>query len=95
MRIQRATAKERRYLRAMADLGTGPYKVGTVSSTMGSSTTALSTVRQKLLDRGLIYATEDYGYVDFTVPRFDEFMRRHMPFKRPPARAGRSRASDE
>jgi hypothetical protein len=34
---------------------------------------------QSLLDRGLIYATEGYGHVDFTVPRFDEFMRRHMP----------------
>jgi Mn-dependent DtxR family transcriptional regulator len=78
--------KERRYLRAMAELGSGPYKAGQVAKAMGSSTTALSTVRQKLLDRGLIYATEDYGYVDFTVPRFDEFMRRHMAYKRPPSR---------
>jgi hypothetical protein len=23
------------------------------------------------------YATEDYGHVDFTIPRFDELMRRH------------------
>ena len=89
VRIQRATAKERRYLRAMAELGVGPYKAGSVASAMGTTTTALSTVRQKLLDRGLIYATEDYGYVDFTVPRFDEFMRRHMPFRRPPARTTR------
>jgi hypothetical protein len=74
VRIQRATQKERRYLRAMAELGRGPYKVGTVAKAMGSTTTALSTIRQKLLDRGLIYATEDYGHVDFTVPRFDEFM---------------------
>jgi hypothetical protein len=65
----------------MAELGPGPYKVGAIAKAMGSSTTALWTVRQRLLDRGLIYATEDYGYVDFTVPRFDEFMRRHMPFK--------------
>jgi hypothetical protein len=36
-------------------------------------------IRQRLLDKGLIYATEDYGYVDFTVPRFDEFMARYMP----------------
>ena len=91
VRIQRATAKERRYLRAMAELGAGPYKAGSVASAMGSTTTALSTVRQKLLDRGLIYATEDYGYVDFTVPRFDEFMRRYMPFRRPPARTTRPR----
>ncbi len=90
VRIQRATAKERRYLRAMAELGAGPYKVGAVAKTMGSTTTALSTVRQKLLDRGLIYATEDYGHVDFTVPRFDEFMRRHVPFKSAAPRQGRA-----
>jgi hypothetical protein len=81
VRIQRASGKERRYLRAMAELGPGPYKVGAIAKAMGSTTTALSTVRQKLLNRGLIYATEDYGHVDFTVPRFDEFMRRHMSFK--------------
>jgi AAA ATPase domain len=92
VRIQRATVKERRYLRAMAELGAGPYRVGAVAKAMGSTTTALSTVRQKLLDRGLIYATEDYGHVDFTVPRFDEFMRRHMPFKAAPSRTTRSRA---
>jgi AAA+ ATPase superfamily predicted ATPase len=83
VRIQRATQKERRYLRAMAELGSGPYKVGEVARTMDSTTTALSTIRQKLLDRGLIYATEDYGHIDFTVPRFDEFMRRHMNYRRP------------
>ena len=68
VRIQRATIKERRYLRAMAELGVETSKVGAVAKAMGSTTTGLSTVRQKLLDRGLIYATEDYGYVDFTVP---------------------------
>jgi hypothetical protein len=92
VRIQRAAAKERRYLRAMAELGSGPYRVGAVATKMASTTTALSTVRQKLLDRGLVYATADYGYVDFTVPRFDEFMRRHMAFKAPAARATKPRA---
>lgn len=89
VRIQRAAAKERGYLRAMAELGAGPYRAGAVAKKMGSTTTALSTVRQKLLDRGLIYATQEYGHLDFTVPRFDEFMRRHTPYKAP---ATRSRA---
>jgi hypothetical protein len=40
-------------------------------------------VRQRLLDKGLIYATEDYGYVDITVPRFAGFMQRHMPYRAP------------
>ena len=69
----------------------GSSRVGAVANAMGSTTTALSTVQQKLLDRGLIYATEDYGHVDFTVPRFDEFMRRHMPFKTAPQRSTKSR----
>jgi hypothetical protein len=92
VRIQRATLKERKYLRAMAELGAGPYKAGAVAKAMGTTTTTLSTIRQKLLERGLIYATEDYGYVDFTVPRFDEFMRRHMPYKAPPGRSGQARS---
>ena len=57
--------------------------LGAVARKMGATTTGLSTVRQRLLDRGPTYATEDYGYVDFTVPRFAEFMRRSMPTFRP------------
>ena len=86
VRIQRATEKERRYMRAMAELDGGPYRVGRVSAKMGDKTTNLSRVRQSLVDKGLIYATQDYGYIDFTVPRFDEFMRRHMPYRAPRAR---------
>jgi hypothetical protein len=83
VRIQRATDQERRYMRAMAELGAGPYKSGSVAAKLGKTTTAVSTVRQRLLDKGLVYATEDYGHVDFTVPRFAEFMRRHMPYRAP------------
>ena len=82
VRIQRATDQERRYMRAMADLGSGPYDV---AAKLGRKTSEVSVVRQRLLEKGLVYATEDYGYVDFTVPRFGEFMSRYMPF-RPPRR---------
>jgi hypothetical protein len=88
VRVQRATDAERRYMRAMAELGPGPYRSGNVARKAGRSTTALSQVRQRLLDKGLIYATEDYGHVDFTIPRFDEFMRRHMPYHAPKRRRG-------
>jgi hypothetical protein len=83
VRIQRATDQERRYMRAMAELGEGPYKSGAVAAKLGRSTTAVSTIRQKLIDKGLVYATEDYGHVDFTVPLFDEYMTRHMPYRPP------------
>ena len=83
VRIQRATAEERRYMRAMAEFGEGPYRSGLVAGKLGRKTSEVSTVRQHLIDKGLIYATEDYGHIDFTIPRFDEFMRRHMVFRAP------------
>lgn len=83
VRMQRATDQERRYMRAMAELGDGPYKSGDVAAKLGRKTTDVSVIRQRLLDKGLVYATEDYGYVDFTVPRFGEFMTRHMSYRAP------------
>jgi AAA ATPase domain len=94
VRVQRATANERKYMRAMAELGDGPYRSGAVARKLGQSSTAVSTVRQRLIDKGLIYATEDYGYIDFSVPRFAEFMRRHMPFQAPRRKRRRSRPTE-
>lgn len=79
VRFQRATENERRYMRAMADFGEGPYRSGEVARKLNQPSTALSTTRQRLIDKGLIYATENHGYIDFSVPRFDEYMRRSMP----------------
>jgi hypothetical protein len=86
VRIQRATAEERRYMRAMADLGEGPYRSGMVAEKLARKTSEVSMTRQHLIDKGLIYATEDYGHIDFTVPRFDEFMRRHIAYRAPARR---------
>ena len=83
VRVQRATANERKYMRAMAELGDGPYRSGSVAKKLGQPATAVSQTRQRLIEKGLIYATEDYGYVDFSVPRFAEYMRRYMPYLPP------------
>jgi hypothetical protein len=83
VRMQRATEGERRYMRAMAELGEGPYRSGKVAEKAGHSVTQASPTRQQLMTKGLIYATENFGYVDFTVPRFAEFMRRSMPYRVP------------
>ncbi len=83
VRVQRATEGERRYMRAMAELGPGPYRSGQVAEKAGYSVTQASPTRQQLMTKGLIYATEDFGHVDFTVPRFAEFMRRYMPYQAP------------
>ncbi len=80
VRVQRATPTERTYMRAMAEIGEGPYRSGDVAARLGKIATAVSPTRQDLVKKGLIYATEDYGYIDFSVPRFHEFMRRYMSF---------------
>ena len=81
VRVQRATERERRYMRAMAELGDGPYRSGQVAEKSGQTVTQASPVRQQLIAKGLIYATEDFGHIDFTVPRFGEFMQRYMPYQ--------------
>jgi hypothetical protein len=85
VRVQRATPAERRYMRGMAELGSGPYRSGAIAGKLGKSSASLSQLRDRLIGKGLIYATEDFGHLDFSVPRFDEFMRRYMGYK-PPAK---------
>ena len=58
------------------DAGRGPYRSSGVARRLGKGTSALSAIRQRLIDKGLIYATEDYDHIDVTVPRFDDFMPR-------------------
>jgi hypothetical protein len=84
VRVQRATPAERRYMRAMAELGGGPYRSGAVAAKLGKSSAALSQLRDRLISKGLVYATEDYGHIEFSVPRFDEFMRRYITYRPPP-----------
>ncbi len=77
-RIDRTTDAERDYLRAMAALGgPGPYKSGDVSRQMGKKTTQTGPVRDSLIKRGLCYAPR-HGEIAFTVPMFDEFVRRAL-----------------
>jgi len=77
-RIDKTTDAERDYLRAMAALGgPGPYRSGDVSRRMGKKTTQTGPVRDSLIKRGLCYAPR-HGELAFTVPMFDEFVRRAL-----------------
>lgn len=75
VRISRATGAERRYLIAMAALGHGPYRSGLVATRMRRAATSVAPVRNTLINKGLIYGPA-HGIVDFTVPHFDEYLRR-------------------
>ena len=77
-RIDRTTDAEREYLKSMASIGgPGPYKSGDIARAMGKKTTQTGPVRDSLIKRGLCYAPR-HGELDFTVPMFDEFVRRAL-----------------
>ncbi|MCW2983455.1 MAG: ATPase [Conexibacter sp.] len=76
-RIQRSTLEERRYMRAMAELGPDAQKAADVAEVLGKGSQQVAPLRARLISKGLLY-TPRYGYAKFTVPQFDRFMRRYM-----------------
>lgn len=77
IRYDRTTDAERQYLAAMASLGPGPHASGEVASAMGRTTPQVGMQRKSLIAKGLCYAPR-YGDIAFTVPMFDQFIRRQM-----------------
>jgi hypothetical protein len=78
VRFDRLTPAEKRYLRAMAKLGPGPHRSGDIAEELGRNVTALGPTRSQLIAKGMIWSPQ-HGDTAFTVPLFDEFMRRIMP----------------
>jgi predicted transcriptional regulator len=78
VRFDRLTPLEKRYLRAMAELGSGPHRSGDIAEMLGRKVTALGPTRNQLIAKGMIWSPS-HGDTAFTVPLFDEFMRRIMP----------------
>ena len=78
VRFDRMTPSEKRYLRAMAELGPGPHRSGDISTVLERKVTALGPTRNQLISKGMIWSPS-HGDTAFTVPMFDEFMRRIMP----------------
>jgi hypothetical protein len=78
VRTGKLSPGERVYLRAMAELGPGPAKSSDVAGLLGKKTAQLGTIRESLIRRALCYSSER-NEIAFTVPLFDQFMRRWMP----------------
>lgn len=78
VRFDRLTPSEKNYLRAMAELGPGPHRSSDIATVLGAKVSSLGPVRAKLIKKGMIYSPT-YGDMAFTVPLFDEFMRRAIP----------------
>jgi hypothetical protein len=78
VRFDRLTPSEKRYLRAMAELGPGPHRSGDVAGVLERKVTALGPTRNQLIAKGMVWSPS-HGDTAFTVPMFDSFMRRIMP----------------
>ncbi len=78
VRFDRLTPAEKKYLRAMADLGPGPHRSGDIADKLDRKVTSLGPTRNNLIAKGMIWSP-NHGDTAFTVPLFDEFMHRIMP----------------
>jgi hypothetical protein len=77
VRFDRLTPVEKRYLRAMAEIGPGPHRSGDVAQRLGRKVTSLGPTRNQLISKGMTWSPS-HGDTSFTAPLFDEFMRRIM-----------------
>lgn len=77
VRFDRLTPAEKRYLRAMAQLGAGPHKSGDIAQLLNKKVQAVAPTRATLISKGMIYSPA-HGDNSFTVPLFDGYMKRVM-----------------
>ncbi|MDR7037565.1 MULTISPECIES: ATP-binding protein [Methylobacterium] len=78
VRLDRCSPAERRYMRALAEFGRGKHRSGDIADKLGLKVTSAAPTRSALIRKGMIYSPS-HGDTAFTVPLFDEYMRRAMP----------------
>ncbi len=91
VRSDRLTPKEKLYLRAMAELGPGPHRSGKVAEVLQRPVQSAAPVRANLIAKGMVYSPA-HGDTAFTVPMFDEYVRRVMPRRHPPPHSASARS---
>jgi len=76
-RWERTTAAEKRYLRAMAEDNDHDCLTKDLSKRLGAKSSTLSSLRSRLIQKGIIYAPE-IGKVAFTIPLMSQFIKRQI-----------------
>ncbi len=77
-RFDRLAPSEKKYIRAMAEIGAGPHRSGDIAKLLKKDVHKVAPVRAKLIAKGMIYSSA-HGDNSFTVPLFDGYMNRVMP----------------
>lgn len=78
VRFDRCMPPEKRYMRALADLGEGPKRSGDVAERLSLKVTRIGPTRSKLITKGMIYSRR-HGETAFTVTLCDGCMPRAQP----------------
>ena len=65
-------------LQPLTELGLGPHRSGDVANVLNQKVTSVAPVRNSLIAKGMIFSS-GHGDTAFTVPLFDEFMKRTLP----------------
>jgi hypothetical protein len=78
VRFDRLTPTEKKYLRAMAELGHDAIRSGDIAHLLKKEVQAVAPIRATLIAKGMIYSPS-HGDNAFTVPLFQEYMKRVMP----------------
>jgi len=77
-RFDRLTPSEKKYVRALAELGATPQRSGDIAAKLGKTVDQVAALRAKLIGKGMIYSPA-HGDTAFTVPLFEEFLMREIP----------------
>jgi len=78
LRYERLTDRQRQYARALAETGPEPARSGEVAALLAMTVNEAAPVRDELIKKGMMYSPER-GLVAFTMPLFDDFLRRKIP----------------
>ncbi len=78
VRLDRLTPREKDYLFAMAKLGEGPHRSGDIAQKLGVEVRSVAPIRNSLIKKGMVYSPS-YGDTGFTVPMFDDYLKRISP----------------
>ncbi len=76
VRYERCSKREQEFISAMIECGELPCTISNIAENMNSTVKQISVFRAGLISKGVIFSTS-HAKLDFTVPKFAEFVRRH------------------
>lgn len=75
VRFDRLTNAEKDYLFAMAELGPGPHRSGDIAGKLKRKVESVAPTRNSLIKKGMLFSPS-HGDTAFTVPMFDQYLKR-------------------